>query len=149
MKIKKTLTGMLVPKDYHLHLCVLVLMRLNPQVLFFFFLLSTTNFFLQIIQGPMVPPTITDTTPATATAGTRNVFAFRVPGKLISTRRELLPPVMISIFGSTSISFPLYFAIHFPILVKSSFTISITKCYDSLSLPPLHFISIDYTFPIL
>ena len=32
--------------------------------------------------------------------------------------------VTISIFGSTSIPFPLYFAIHFPILFKSSFTIS-------------------------
>ena len=36
---------------------------------------------------------------------------------------------MISIFGSTSIPFPLYFAIHFPILFKSSFTISITKLF--------------------
>ena len=24
-----------------------------------------------------------------------------------------------------------------------------SRCYDSLSLPPLHFISIGYTFPIL
>ena len=37
--------------------------------------------------------------------------------------------VMISIFGSISIPFPLYFAIHFPILFKSSFTISITKLF--------------------
>ena len=42
---------------------------------------------------------------------------------------ETLVPVMISIFGSTSIPFPLYFAIHFPILFKSSFTISITKLF--------------------
>ena len=38
-------------------------------------------------------------------------------------------PVTISIFGSTSIPFPLYFSIHFPILFKSSFTISITKIF--------------------
>ena len=37
--------------------------------------------------------------------------------------------VTISISGSTSIPFPLYFAIHFPILFKSSFTISITKLF--------------------
>ena len=37
--------------------------------------------------------------------------------------------VTISIFGSTSIPFPLYFAIHFAILFKSSFIISITKLF--------------------
>ena len=37
--------------------------------------------------------------------------------------------VTISIFGSTSIPFPLYFVIHFPTLFKSSFTISITKLF--------------------
>ena len=37
--------------------------------------------------------------------------------------------VKISIFGSTSIPFLLYFAIHFAILFKSSFTISITKLF--------------------
>ena len=44
-------------------------------------------------------------------------------------KRWLLKYVTISIFGSTSIPFPLYFAIHFPILFKSSFTISITKLF--------------------
>ena len=37
--------------------------------------------------------------------------------------------VTISIFVSTSIPFPLYFAIHLSILFKSSFTISITKLF--------------------
>ena len=49
--------------------------------------------------------------------------------------------VKISIFGSTSIPFPLYFAIHFPILFKSSFTqLSITQpsiTQPSITLPSI------------
>ena len=64
--------------------------------------------------------------------------------------------VTISIFGSTSIPFPLYFAIHFPILFKSSFTISITKLfyfqtfyYSAFYYSAFHYSSHLFSAPLL